>query len=69
MNNYKTKNQKLLNLLSIYLNNFDNIIKKEEVEEIKNIVLDEKEAVKILFASYLGLDINDNEEDKEIYHE
>ena len=69
MNNYKTKNQKLLNLLSIYLNNFDNIIKEEEVEEIKNIVLDEKEAVKILFASYLGLDINDNAEDKEMYHE
>ena len=69
MNNYNTKNQKILNLLSIYLNNFDNIIKKEEVDEINKIVLDEKEAVKILFASYLGLDINDNEEDKELYHE
>ncbi len=69
MNNYKTKNQKILNLLSVYLNNFDNIIKKEEVDEINKIVLDEKEAVKILFASYLGLDINDEEEDKELYHE
>ena len=69
MENYNKYNQRLLNILSIYLNDFSNLIKKEEVEEIKKIVLDEEMAVKILFASYLGLDINDNEEDKELYHE
>ena len=69
MENYNKYNQRLLNILSIYLNDFSNLIKKEEVEEIKKIGLDEEMAVKILFASYLGLDINDNEEDKELYHE
>lgn len=67
---YTSLNQKLFRLLSCYLNFSSDALKPEMVEElIKNHSLKEDEAVKILFASLLGLDILNNNEDKIIYHE
>lgn len=67
---YTSLNQKLFRLLSCYLNFSSDALKPEMVEELsKNHSLKEDEAVKILFASLLGLDILNDDEDKIIYYE
>ena len=62
-------NQRILRLLSLYLNDYSDMIKEDEVKKITNLGLSETEAVAILLATYLGLDINDNMEDKILYNE
>ena len=57
---YGKYNQRILKLLSLYLNDYSDAIKEEEVEKITKLGLSETEAVAILLATYLGLDINDN---------
>ena len=66
---YEKYNQRILKLLSLYLNDYSDAIKEEEVEKITKLGLSETEAVAILLATYLGLDINDNIEDKILYNE
>jgi len=67
---YTQLNRKLFELLSCYLNFSSDAIKVDMVREMMdNYSLSESDSVKMLFASLLGLDIIDNEEDKTIYHE
>lgn len=67
---YTSLNQKLFRLLSCYLNFSSDALRSEMVNElVKNHSVREDEAVKILFASLLGLDILNSPEDKIIYHE
>ena len=62
-------NQRILRLLSLYLNDYSDMIKEDEVKKITSIGLSKTDAVAILLATYLGLDINDNMEDKILYNE
>ena len=67
MKDYTQLNRKLFELLSCYLNFSSDAIKPEMVSRMVNeFGQTEEEAVKMLFASCIGLDIVGNEEDKEI---
>ena len=68
--NYTQLNRKLFRLLSCYLNFSSDAVKPAMVKELmEGNSLSESESVNLLFASLLGLDIVDNEEDKIIYRE
>lgn len=67
---YTKLNRRLFQLLSCYLNFSSDAIKPEMVTQmVKDYAMNENDAVNMLFASLIGLDILDNEEDKIIYHE
>ena len=68
-NNIRKANQRILTLLSVYLNYNDDAIKKDKVKEIEDIGVDEEYAVSTLLAGYLGLDIIDNIDDKYLFDE
>lgn len=70
MADYKKLNNKLFQGLSIYLNFNSDGIKPEMVEELMiTSGLSEIEAVKILLSSLMGMDIDENIEDRQIYFE
>ncbi len=66
---YEKYNQRILKLLALYLNDYSDMIKEKEVNKITSLGLSQEEAVAILLATYLDLDINDNLEDKTLYNE
>lgn len=68
MSNIKSLNNRILQLLSIYLNDYSKIIKEEMVLELTKEGLDEEYAFKLLLASIFDLDITQGE-DKLLYHQ
>ena len=61
----KEQNYKVFALLSNYLNNYSDYIKEDEIKEMLEIGVSEEYAFTIILASAFGLDILDNEEDKD----
>lgn len=68
MSNIKNLNNKILQLLSVYLNDYSKIIKKDMIFELTKEGLDEEYAFKLLLTSVFDLDITQGE-DKLLYHQ
>lgn len=67
--NFDEINEKLFELLSIYLNFDSNAIKPNMVKKMMiDFGLKEDDAVRLLVASRMGLDIVDNDEDKLVFN-
>lgn len=62
---YKEMNDRLLNKLSIYLNEYSDYIKKEDIDSMLDVLDNEKECYSYLLATILGLDIDN--EDRELF--
>lgn len=68
MKSVKQLNQRIFELLSIYLNDYSKIIKKSMIDELINQGIEEEYAFKLLLSSIFDLDIL-NGSDKELYHQ
>lgn len=64
----KQDNYKVFALLSNYLNNNSDFINKDEVEEIVNCGVTYEYAFGLILASAFGMDIVDNDEDKDFFN-
>jgi hypothetical protein len=67
-NKIKEDNYKVFALLSNYLNNAPDFVDKEEIGEIVQYGVSYEHAFGVILAAAFGLDIVDNEEDKELYN-
>jgi hypothetical protein len=65
----KKDNYKVFALLSNYLNNAPDFIEKEEVEELVQNGVSYEYAFSVILAAAFGLDIVDNVEDKDFFHQ
>lgn len=63
----KDDNYKIFALLSNYLNNNSDFIKKEEMEEIVDCGVTYEYAFGLILASAFGMDIVDHDEDKDLF--
>ncbi len=64
----KQDNYKIFALLSNYLNNAPDFIGKEEVDDIASGGISSEYAFKLILAAAFGLDVVDNDDDKELFN-
>jgi len=62
-------NYKIFAYVSRYLNDAPDLIQKEEIEEIVQLGVTEEYAFAVILASAFGLDIVDNEDDKQLFND
>src|SRR5574344_1405370 len=68
MNKYEELNKKVLQMVSIFLNDYSKIIKKEDINNIKEAGVSSSYAYALMFANLFQMDL-DQEEDKIIFHD